>query len=560
MTSNTASQSREQADVIIVGAGLSGLVAAAEALDAGRTVLVVDQENESNLGAQAWWSFGGLFLIDSPEQRRLGIHDSLELARFDWFASAGFDRESDFWGRQWAEAYLDFAAGEKRAWLRERGVGFFPVVGWAERGGSTASGHGNSVPRFHITWGTGPGLVHPFASRLRRSIAEGRAKYRPRHRVTELVTNDGRVEGVRGEVLAPESAGRGEPSTREVVGEFEFAAGAVVVASGGIGGNHELVRQNWPSHLPQAPEHMLSGVPAHVDGLMLGISQRAGATLVNSDRMWHYTEGITNHSPVWPQHGIRILPGPSSLWLDATGHRMPPPALPGFDTLGTLEQILQTGYDHSWFVLTQRIIEKEFALSGSEQNPDLTGKSVRELLKQRLGKGAPGPVQAFIDRGVDFVHADDLDTLIGKMQALTDAPLDGNAVRNAVHERDLAYGNKFTKDLQLTAIRDARHYVGDKLIRVAPPHRLLDPAAGPLYAVKLHVLTRKSLGGIQTDLQGRAIGADGSPVPGLFAAGEASGFGGGGVHGYRALEGTFLGGCIFSGRSAGRGAAQETAS
>ncbi|MCB1274495.1 MAG: FAD-binding dehydrogenase, partial [Leucobacter sp.] len=370
----------EQTDVLVIGAGLAGLVAAAEALDAGRRVIMVDQENEANLGGQAWWSFGGLFLVDSPEQRRLGIRDSLELARADWFASAGFDRDTadeshaggdDLWGRRWAEAYLEFAAGEKRAWLSERGVGFFPVVGWAERGGSTASGHGNSVPRFHITWGTGPGLVQPFADRLRRGITEGLAKYRPRHRVTELVTSDGRVTGARGEILAPDAAGRGVRSNRDVVGAFAFDAGAVIVASGGIGGNDELVRRNWPSHLPAAPAEMLCGVPAHVDGLMLGISERAGARLTNTDRMWHYTEGIANHSPVWPRHGIRILPGPSSLWLDATGKRMPPPALPGFDTLGTLEQILRTGYGHSWFVLTQRIIEKEFALSGSEQNPDL---------------------------------------------------------------------------------------------------------------------------------------------------------------------------------------------
>jgi len=599
----TRETGRERADVLVIGAGLAGLVAAAEVLDAGRSVLVVDQENEANLGGQAWWSFGGLFLVDSPEQRRLGIRDSLELARADWFGSAGFDRNGsggaehgaehhsehggqhggehggehhfgqggehggeeggahigeDRWGPAWAEAYLDFAAGEKRAWLAERGVGFFPVVGWAERGGSTASGHGNSVPRFHITWGTGPGLVAPFAARLRQGIAEGLAKYRPRHRVTELVFSDGRVVGARGERLVPDTAARGVSSSREAAGEFEFTADAVIVASGGIGGNHELVRRNWPKHLPPAPAEMLSGVPAHVDGLMLGVAERAGARLVNTDRMWHYTEGIANHSPVWPRHGIRILPGPSSLWLDATGRRMPPPALPGFDTLGTLEQILRTGYDHSWFVLTQRIIEKEFALSGSEQNPDLTGRSVRELLKQRLGKGAPGPVQAFIERGADFVHADDLDALIGKMQAMSDAPLDADAVRRAVRERDLAHGNRFTKDLQLAAIRDARHYLGDKLIRVAPPHRLLDPKAGPLYAVKLHVLTRKSLGGIQTDLQGRALQADGTPIEGLYAAGEASGFGGGGMHGYRALEGTFVGGCIFSGRAAGRAAAAAT--
>lgn len=563
-------ETREQADILVIGAGLAGLVAAAEALDAGRSVIVVDQESEANLGGQAWWSFGGLFLIDSPEQRRLRVHDSLELARADWFGSAGFDREDeDRWGREWAEAYLDFAAGEKRAWLSERGVRFFPVVGWAERGGSTGSGHGNSVPRFHITWGTGPGLVEPFAARLRQGIAEGRARYRPRHRVVELSVDAGRVSGARGEILAPDSSDRGVSSNRDVVGSFTVTADAVIVASGGVGGNQELVRKHWPAHLPPAPAEMLSGVPAHVDGLMLGIAEQAGARLVNIDRMWHYTEGIENHSPVWPRHGIRILPGPSSLWLDATGRRMPPPALPGFDTLGTLEQILRTGHDHSWFVLTQRIIEKEFALSGSEQNPDLTGRSVRELAKQRLGSGAPGPVQAFIERGADFVSADDLDTLIERMTALDGAhaegtgtgraALDPEEVRRAVRERDLAYGNRFTKDLQLTAVRDARHYLGDKLIRVAPPHRLLDPKAGPLHAVRLRVLTRKTLGGIQTDLSGRALDDEGVPVPGLYAAGEASGFGGGGVHGYRALEGTFLGGCIFSGRSAGRGAVAETA-
>jgi len=559
-SSNSPEIASYDADVVIIGAGLAGLVAAAEALDAGRRVLLIDQENEANLGGQAWWSFGGLFLVDSPEQRRLGIRDSLELARSDWFASAGFDREDeDRWARQWAEAYLDFAANEKRSWLNARGVGFFPVVGWAERGGATASGHGNSVPRFHITWGTGPGIVAPFADRLRQGIAEGRARFRPRHRVTELITSGPRVTGARGELLAPDLGARGESSNREVIGQFEVSAGAVVVASGGMGGNLELVRQHWPDHLPPAPDQLLSGVPAHVDGRMLGVAAAAGARLVNTDRMWHYTEGITNHSPVWPQHGIRILPGPSSLWLDATGRRMPPPVLPGFDTLGSLERILSTGYDHSWFILTQRIIEKEFALSGSEQNPDLTGKSVRELLRQRLGSGAPGPVQAFIDRGEDFLSSDTLDGLIEQMRAHTDAPLDPDAVRNAVTERDLALQNRFTKDLQLSAIRDARHYLGDRLIRVAPPHRLLDPKAGPLYAVKLHVLTRKSLGGVQTDLGGHVLGADGSVIPGLFAAGEASGFGGGGVHGYRALEGTFLGGCIFSGRSAGRAAASETA-
>ncbi|HET8780032.1 MAG TPA: FAD-binding dehydrogenase [Agromyces sp.] len=548
--------SRTEPDAIIIGAGLSGLVAAAELVDAGKRVVIVDQEPEANLGAQAWWSFGGLFLVDSPEQRRLGVHDSLELARQDWAGTAGFDRDEDDWARRWADAYLEFAAGEKRAWLHEKGLRFFPIVGWAERGGYNAIGHGNSVPRFHITWGTGPGVLAPFIARTQAGAAAGLVEFRHRHRVDELIVEDGAVTGIRGAVLAPDAAGRGEPTNRDVVGEFELRAPAVVVASGGIGGNHELVRQYWPKRMGAAPGDMLSGVPAHVDGRMLPIAEQAGARLVNRDRMWHYTEGITNWDPVWPMHGIRILPGPSSLWFDAAGRRLPVPLYPGFDTLGTLEHIAATGHAHSWFVLTQKIIEKEFALSGSEQNPDLTGKDLK-LLADRLGSGAPGPVEAFKRNGVDFVVADNLPELFDGMRALSpDVPIDTDNIEREIVARDRELDNEFSKDMQLTAVRGARKYRGDKLIRVATPHRILDPKAGPLIAVKLHLLTRKSLGGIQTDLDSRALAADGSPVPGLYAVGEAAGFGGGGVHGYRALEGTFLGGCLFTGRAAGRSIAR----
>ena len=543
-------------DAIVVGGGLAGLVAAAELLAAGKRIALVEQEPEASLGGQAWWSFGGMFLVDSPEQRRLGIKDSLELARQDWFGTAGFDRDEDEWPRRWAEAYLQFAAGEKREWLRERGVKFFPVVGWAERGGYTALGHGNSVPRFHITWGTGPAVIEPFVAALHRGIEQGLATLHVRHRVDELITENGAVVGVRGATLAPDNAARGAASNRTVVGDFDLRAPATIVTSGGIGGNHELVRAHWPARLGPAPAELLSGVPAHVDGRMLGIAESAGARLINGDRMWHYVEGIQNWDPVWPKHGIRILPGPSSVWLDATGHRLPAPLFPGFDTLGTLEHIVSTGYDHSWFVLTQAIIEKEFALSGSEQNPDLTGKSVRDLLKQRLGKGAAAPVEAFKRHGADFVVADTLDELLDGMQNLTpEVAINAEQVRLEIEARDRELTNAFTKDSQITALRQARNYLGDKLIRVAKPHRILDPKAGPLIAVKLNILTRKSLGGIQTDLSGSVLGVDGAVVPGLWAAGEASGFGGGGMHGYRALEGTFLGGCLFSGRAAGRSVA-----
>ena len=547
------------ADVIVVGAGLSGLVAAAELAEAGRRVIVLDQEGAANLGGQAHWSFGGLFLVDSPEQRRMGIRDSLELAWQDWQGSAGFDRPEDHWPRQWAQAYVDFAAGEMRSWLHEQGMRWFPVVGWAERGDGSASGHGNSVPRFHITWGTGPGVLEPFVRRVRAGVAAGRVELRLRHRVDELVVSGGAVSGVRGSVLAADAAGRGRPTSREVVGDFELSAQAVVVSSGGIGGNHELVRANWPSRLGTAPERMITGVPAYVDGRMLAIAQEAGGRVINPDRMWHYVEGIHNWDPIWPQHAIRILPGPSSMWFDALGNRLPAPLFPGFDTLGTLAHLRQTGHDHSWFILTHTIIGREFALSGSEQNPDLTGRSVRGVLG-RATADMPEPVRAFLDRGEDFVQAASIGELVGRMNALTPEPLlDAAHIERQIVERDRQLDNPFSKDAQVTAIRGARNYRGDRLIRTARPHRILDPKAGPLIAVRLSVLTRKTLGGLETDLSARALGPGGRPVEGLYAAGEAAGFGGGGMHGYRSLEGTFLGGCIFSGRTAGRAAAAATA-
>lgn len=544
-------------DVLVVGWGLAGLVAACEALRAGRSVTIVDQQPRVDLGGQAWWSFGGLFLVDSPEQRRMGIRDSPELAEQDWFATAGFDRAEDEWPARWARAYLDFAHGEKRSWLRRRGVSFFPVVGWAERGGYTATGPGNSVPRFHITWGTGPGLVAPFAAEIEEAEAAGRLRILARHRVTVLETTDGAVTGVRGDVLIPADTDRGRATPHDVVGDFSIEAGATIVTSGGIGGNHALVRERWPERLGTPPATMVAGVPAYVDGAMLSVAEQAGATLIGSDRMWHYVEGLQNWDPIWPQHGIRIVPGPSSIWLDATGKRLPVPLFPGFDTLGTLAHLRATGHDHSWFVLSERIVEKEFTLSGSEQNPDLTGKDVSLLVRSRLGKGASGPVRAFLEHGADFVRADRLDDLLTGMRRMPGGDaLDTDRARQEIEARDREMDNPFTKDAQVAMLRSARAFRGDRLVRTARPHRILDRAGGGLVAVKLHVLTRKSLGGILTDLDARALDGRGEAIPGLYAAGEAAGFGGGGVHGYRALEGTFLGGCLFSGRAAGRAAAR----
>ena len=551
------------ADVIVVGAGLAGLVATHELSSRGKKVLLLDQENEANLGGQAFWSFGGLFLVDTPEQRRLGVKDSVELAWGDWSGSAQFDRidDEDSWAVRWARAYVDFAAGEKRSWLLGHGIKFLPTVGWAERGDLRADGHGNSVPRFHVAWGTGTGVVEPFVNSALAAAERGLVTFRHRHRVDELVIANGSVTGVRGAILAPDDAPRGAPSNRERLGDFEFAAQAVIVTTGGIGGNHEIVRRYWPQRMGTPPTSMITGVPAYVDGRMLDIAADSGVRLVNRDRMWHYTEGVQNWDPIWPGHAIRILPGPSSMWFDALGRRLPEPYLPGYDTLGTLRYLRTTpeiaGYDHSWFILTQKIIEREFALSGSEQNPDITSKDRAGFLKERLlSKGAPAPVEAFKRNGADFVVADGLDELVAKMNALTDEPLlDAGVIRRQIESRDLQMANPYAKDAQVQGIRNSRRYIGDRIGRTAAPHRILDPAAGPLIGVKLHILTRKTLGGIQTDLSSRAIGVDGNPVGGLYAAGEVAGFGGGGVHGYNALEGTFLGGCLFSGRDAGRGAA-----
>ncbi|WHO24034.1 FAD-binding dehydrogenase [Agrobacterium tumefaciens] len=543
----------ERYDVIVVGAGLAGLVAATEAAERGFSVCVVDQEGEQNLGGQAFWSLGGLFFVDSPEQRRMRVRDSIDLARQDWFGSAGFDRPEDYWPRRWAEAYLDFAAGEKREWLHRMGMRWFPVVGWAERGGSLAHGHGNSVPRFHVTWGTGPGVLAPFVKKAKAMAATGRLTFRFRHRVDRLEVADGRVTGISGAVLAADPVQRGQESSREEQGDFTFSAATVIVSSGGIGGNQELVRRNWPvERLGEPPASMVCGVPAHVDGRMIAITETAGGAVINRDRMWHYTEGVKNHDPIWPGHGIRILPGPSSFWCDADGNRLAAPSMPGFDTLGTLKMLGERGSGHSWFILTKAIIKKEFALSGSEQNPDLTGKDIPLLLK-RLGKEPPGPVRAFMECGEDFAVRDTLEELVAAMNAISgDNRLHIDHIRRQIEARDREIENGFSKDAQVTAIHGARRYLGDRLMRTAKPHRLLDPAMGPLIAVRLHVLTRKTLGGLHTDLEARVLDAAGEPVPGLYAAGEVAGFGGGGMHGYNALEGTFLGGCLFSGRIAGR--------
>ena len=558
-------------DVIVVGHGLAGLVATYEASRAGKKVLVVDQENEKNLGGQAFWSLGGLFMVDTPEQRRIGIKDSLELAWRDWLGSAAFDRPEDARPREWARAYVEFAAGEKRQYLHDLGLRIVPTVGWAERGGGDVAGHGNSVPRFHVTWGTGPEVVRVFEEPVRDAAREGRERFAVRHRVDEIVVEDGRAVGVRGATLVPCDLDRGVASPREETGTFEFRAKAVLLSSGGIGGNPDMVRRYWPTdRMGEAPEHLIVGVPEHVDGRMLDISAGAGVNLINRDRMWHYTEGVSNFAPIWPSHAIRIIPGPSTLWLDGNGDRMPVPLFPGYHTTASIEAIRKAGHDHSWFILDSAIAGKEFILSGSEQNPELTDKSLKKFAS-KAGSGLPPSIADFTEQGVDWVVADTIEELVaGLNETLREGEpeLDVEKVREFVLAMDGQMDNPFAKDAQVQAIHNARRVLTDKLTRMAKPHRLLADSGpgkgsaagsgGPLIGVKVHLMTRKTLGGIETNLDSQCLTPDGEVFPGLYAAGEVAGFGGGGVHGYNSLEGTFLGGCIFSGLKAGRAMARES--
>ena len=552
------------ADVIVVGAGLAGLVAAAEAAEAGRRVLLLDQEPEQSLGGQAWWSFGGLFFVDSPEQRRLRVRDSLELAWRDWVGTAGFDRAEDEWPKKWARAYVEWAATEKQPWLR--GMGHSVVPG-------RRLGRARRVRRRRARQ-LGAPVPHHLGDRARggRAVREagagggrgGPARVPVPAPGRRAVTTDGVVTGVSGAILEPSDVPRGMPSSRTVVGEFELSAQAVIVTSGGIGGNHDLVREAWPERLGTAPAQMLSGVPEHVDGRMIGIAEKtAGASVINRDRMWHYVEGIENWNPVWPMHGIRILPGPSSLWLDATGKRLPQPLYPGFDTLGTCEYLRRTGYDYSWFILTKKIIAKEFALSGSEQNPDLTGRDRRAMVTSRFGGGdARTRCRRSSTTGRTSSRAGSLRDLVSQMNALTggEPPLSSDAIRGADRGRDADATRSFGKDPQVgghqagTLLPGRPAHARRQAARAARPGgRAADrgPAAHADPQEPRRPAHRPVLPG--------AVGASGQPVPGLYAAGEAAGFGGGGMHGYRSLEGTFLGGCLFSGRIAGRAAAAAVA-
>jgi predicted oxidoreductase len=526
---------QRRAEVVVIGAGIAGLVTTLELLERGRSVLLVDRCRPEEVGGLAREAFGGMFMVDTPEQRRSGIRDSTELALSDWLGIAGFS-EDDVWPRRWAEQYVAHSRDDVGGWLRRHGVSFFPVVSWAERG---VYGDGNSVPRFHLTWGTGKGLVDAIWGSIQDRSRRAPFEVRFRTRVTELVADGDRVVGCR-------AVGEGDGSDEEI------AADAVVVAAGGIGGNLDLIRREWPDDLGSPPQDLLMGSHYYADGAMHAEVERLGGNVTHLSRMWNYADAVRHPKPRRPLHGVKLIPPRSGLMLDPTGRRYGPvPVMPTYDARYALERMSEDDRWYSWLVCNWRIACRELDVSGSEHNPLIREKRLaRFALSVVCGK--PNVVRYFAERCPDFVTADSVPELVDRMRGVTrDGALDGELVADEIrrYDEDLARGRGLWNDDQIRRIAQLRNWRGDRL-RTARFVRITDPKSGPLLAIRLQPMARKSLGGIQTDLDSRVLDTDGEPIEGLYAVGEAAGFGGGGLHGKRSLEGTFLGACVLTGRIA----------
>jgi uncharacterized protein len=527
--------------VVVIGAGIAGLVTTLELLERGRDVLLVDRCHPEEVGGLAREAFGGMFMVDTPEQRRSRIPDSVELALSDWMRIADFS-DDDVWPRRWAEEYVARSRDEVGGWLRANGVWFFPVVNWAERG---VYGDGNSVPRFHLTWGAGKGLVDAIWESIQGHPRRASLEVRFRMRVSEILTDRDRAVGCR---AIDEDGGA----------EEEIAAAAVVVAAGGIGGNLELVRREWPEDLGSPPRDILMGSHYYADGAMHTEVERLGGNVTHLSRMWNYADAVRHPKPRRPLHGVKLIPPRSGLLLDPTGRRYGPvPVMPTFDARYALERMSEDDRWYSWLVCNWRIACRELDVSGSEHNPLIREKRlVRFVLSVLTGK--PNLVRYFADRCPDFVTADSLPELAEGMREVTrDGALDGELMASEVrrYDENLGRGKGLWNDDQIRRIAQLRNWRGDRL-RTARFARIDDAKAGPLLAIRLQPMARKSLGGIQTDLGSRVLSSEGEPIDGLYAVGEAAGFGGGGLHGKRSLEGTFLGACVFTGRVAARSIAE----
>ena len=517
-------------ETLVIGAGLAGISTALELLERGRQVLLLDAAPRSQCGGQANDAFGGMLLCGTPEQRRNKVQDSPELLLEDWLRVAAFDAD-DHWGRRWAEHYAERNKADIYDWLRQRGVSFFPAVQWVERGNF---GDGNALPRYHVAWGCGRGVAQTLA---RRMFEHTGLSCLFEHRVLGLETRKGAVVGCHG---------------RSDAGEFRIAAEHVVLCSGGINGDLAKVRQHWDPLYGPYPENILNGTDPRADGELHAQVQAAGGQVVKLGRMWNYAAGIAHPEPQYPQHGLSLIPSRSALWLDARGQRIgPQPLVGGFDTHDQCKRIGHLPGQYGWQLLNWRIAIKELAISGTDSNPHFRDRRLLPLLWQ-LATGNRELVRWMVERCPDVLAADTLPQLAAKMAALAgDGRLDQDllAATLARYDAGIRRGPALYNDEQLRRLQQLRQWRGDR-VRTCAPRPIHDAGSGPLIAIRTRLISRKSMGGMLTDLHSRVLDAHGEPLPGLYAAGEAAGFGGGGISGIRSLEGTFLSNCILNGRRA----------
>lgn len=526
-----------QTDAVVVGGGLAGIVTALELLRAGQRVALIDRDTPERLGGLALWAFGGMALAGTPLQEAMGIADTPERALRDWLRFGELDPQ-DEWPLQWARYYVEHSRREVYDWLKSEGIKFMPAVNWVERG---LNGDGNSLPRYHVVWGTSRELVRCLVSALHRANNHGRLTLLHRHRVTGLEHAAGKVSGA----LAINEA------TGEVV---RCSAPVVVLAMGGINGSHAECRANWPQDRPQ-PEAMLNGAHPLADGrLHHWAAEQLGAQITHAGEMWNYAAGFPHPYPHFPGHGLSTIPCKSALWLNHRGERIgPQPLVTGFDTHWMCQRVAEQEKPWTWHLLNWRIAAREFAISGAEHNQRIRDKQFIRFLKETL-LGNHRLVRQMQNESPYFIVDDSLAGLAAKMNALT-ASHDIDPVRLQASadafDANFSKGQRLHNDDQIRRILHARQWGPDRL-RTCKPAPLQKPGAGPFIAIHMQLITRKSLGGLQTDLHSRVLDAQQQPVPGLYCVGEAAGFGGGGASGKRSLEGTFLPACIMTARAAAR--------
>src|SRR5690554_2681132 len=524
-------------DVLVVGGGIAGIVTALELLRAGKRVTLVDRDSFERLGGLALWAFGGMALIDTPLQRKMGIADSPQRALRDWVRFGELD-VNDEHSLAWAKYYAEHSRTEVHDWLQSEGIQFMPAVNWVERG---LHGDGNSVPRYHVVWGTSRELTRVMIAAMHKAAGDGRLTLLHNHSITGIEQSGGVVTGASG--------------INDKTGEHvQFQASTVVLATGGLNGNHEQTRANWPQDRPM-PATMLNGAHPLADGnLHHEVADKLGGHIVNAGEMWNYAAGFPHPFPHFKGHGLSTIPCKSALWLDHTGKRIgPQPLVTGFDTHWLCQRVAEQEKPWTWHLLNWRIAAKEFAISGAEHNQRIRDKQFPLFLKELL-LGNHRLVRQMANESTHFLVADTLSELAAKMNALTcSLDIDPAVLQATADEFDanFAKGNKLENDDQIRRILHARQWGPDRL-RTCKPAPLQKPGAGPFIAIHMQLITRKSLGGLRTDLSSRVLGPDNLPVPGLYCVGEAAGFGGGGSNGKRSLEGTFLPGCILTARAAAR--------